>query len=223
MPPTPAITPSASRSRIAPAGRVLLTTPANQPKKPSIASIGIVARLKMAQNSPVMIAAKVATPSTGWVKARSSRSVRASCLRTSAVHAFAYTASAHSSMSPGVSGPAAIFARASAGSTSSTPRRVLPEASTTGQPKAASNFSGSILMPRRAAASVMVTMTMVGRPSAITSPARRRLRGTLVASTTMATASGWPVGKPLIAILSLGSPARMPLQMRDSLVSRPRP
>jgi len=47
----------------------------SEPKSQSMPSIGIAASLKMTQNSPVMIAANIITPSIGWVNARSRRSV----------------------------------------------------------------------------------------------------------------------------------------------------
>ncbi len=89
VPPMPATTPLARRSRIAPSGSDASTSPPRWAKMASIQSMGYAASAKMTQNSPVITAMKVATPSTGCVNARSSRSDRAAGLSPSLAAAMA--------------------------------------------------------------------------------------------------------------------------------------
>ena len=62
--------------------------------------------------------------------------------------------------------------------------------STTGTPSSRSSAARSMAMPRRCAASIMLTAKIIGLPSSRTSSAKRRCRRRLVASTTQTSTSG---------------------------------
>ena len=192
-PPRPAITPSTSRLRSGPSGRVLPTSPPNQPVAASMASIIGVAQAYTAWKIRNITTPSASRPNTGCSSQRSNASsmaavrrgmvtASASSRRTSSCRASSANASRDSGSAG--SGPSSRSSSARA------PSRRTATVSTTGKPSSRCSTSTSMAMPRRRAASIMLSATITGRPSARSSSAKRRCRRRLVASTTQTSRSG---------------------------------
>ena len=200
-PPTPVITPSTSMLVISPSGKAPATNVPREPNIESMKSIGIVAKRKSAQNTPVITITKTSTPSTGCVNARSSRSVNVSSLGVESASAICANRSTQARSPDGSLGGVVVAYRgcASASASRSIPSPVRADTATTGAPSSASSASVLIAIPRRRAMSIMLIATTVGSRRRSASPSSCRFRGRLVASSTTHTASGARSGSPLDA------------------------
>jgi hypothetical protein len=197
--PTPDSTPPTRRSARTPSPRIPAACSPIHAKPASIQSIGYVASLKIAQNSPVITAAKRMSPSTGCVKARSAWSVKvvpsAPC-RPEKISA-ASSSAQYSRASCPARGPATgIRAPVSALRSASRPSPVRALHTITGHPRISASRFSSPRMPLRRAASTRLMATTVGRRRRSASPSTIRPLGRLVASSTTQTASGATTGSP---------------------------
>ena len=192
--PTPPISPSETNPASNSLGMRDVASAPSHSKKVLIPSVNGAAQAKITWKKVTMTRAKIAVPTPGWSRIRSTRSVHG--LRSPATWtAWAVTESIHPARPSGSLGgsrtgrgqPAGFSSRPR---TDSTPRPEVPTAPITSMPRALDSAGMLMLPPPASTSSIIVSTRAVGRPSRNACPTSTSERSKVVASTTSSSASG---------------------------------